>query len=442
MRRPARCGCGGREPRHVYLLATGRNQQLDAFCPKSDPEVRWQRPATSRWRKATKSGPGEVHGAARAGERTAPAERDVRRPFEADIGRARLRGVCRECLPLGAPSARAACPGRKEYCATPSQSHRGVFRRGLAETRPWTRRSRRSVGTRRRTRRRMSATTFRVVACHESRGAMRPMEKRRVSGWSVAARAAPRHAISGGDSAFLLAAPAVFAPVVDRAYHKLHTEGRVVSDVASVAYDVEFVAWTRRRPISGDARRRGRRSPPTTTTPRKYRGAASRRRSRGRDPRPRRLPSRVVGHCPRVAVSHSCARPCAHPPDDGRHFRVRRTGGCRRPCRRWTRSRRSRRLARRMARAAATTTTLALRGRPRVFSQQNVRAKRVIVRGTPIKEDALLDRIGSGSGTPGRTSSTGPRRGGSSRRARNSGPSTRWPSRRPSLPGTRKAPTD
>lgn len=39
-------------------------------------------------------------------------------------------------------------------------------------------------------------------------------------------------------SAFLLAALAVFAPVVDRAYHKLHTEGRVVSDVASVAYDV------------------------------------------------------------------------------------------------------------------------------------------------------------------------------------------------------------
>ena len=39
-------------------------------------------------------------------------------------------------------------------------------------------------------------------------------------------------------SAFLLAALAVFAPAVDRAYHKLHTEGRVVSDVASVAYDV------------------------------------------------------------------------------------------------------------------------------------------------------------------------------------------------------------
>ena len=46
-------------------------------------------------------------------------------------------------------------------------------------------------------------------------------------------------------SAFLLAALAVFAPVVDRAYHKLHTEGRVVSDVASVAYDVGrfTVAW-------------------------------------------------------------------------------------------------------------------------------------------------------------------------------------------------------
>ena len=39
-------------------------------------------------------------------------------------------------------------------------------------------------------------------------------------------------------SAFLLAALAVFAPAVDRTYHKLHTEGRVVSDVASVAYDV------------------------------------------------------------------------------------------------------------------------------------------------------------------------------------------------------------
>ena len=39
-------------------------------------------------------------------------------------------------------------------------------------------------------------------------------------------------------SAFLVAALAVFAPAVDRAYHKLHTEGRVVSDVASVAYDV------------------------------------------------------------------------------------------------------------------------------------------------------------------------------------------------------------
>ena len=46
-------------------------------------------------------------------------------------------------------------------------------------------------------------------------------------------------------SAFLLAALAVFAPAVDRAYHKLHTEGRVVSDVASVAYDVGrfTVAW-------------------------------------------------------------------------------------------------------------------------------------------------------------------------------------------------------
>ena len=39
-------------------------------------------------------------------------------------------------------------------------------------------------------------------------------------------------------SAFLVAALAVFAPAVDRAYHKLNAEGRVVSDVASVAYDV------------------------------------------------------------------------------------------------------------------------------------------------------------------------------------------------------------
>lgn len=50
-------------------------------------------------------------------------------------------------------------------------------------------------------------------------------------------------------SAFLLAALAVFAPAVDRTYHKLHTEGRVVSDVASVAYDVggSPSAGTRRR---------------------------------------------------------------------------------------------------------------------------------------------------------------------------------------------------
>ena len=163
MRRPARCGCGGREPRHVYLFSTKPTARrvLSEVRSGRPLAAAQRRPDGEKQQKADR----ERSTARRAPvERTAPAERDVRRPFEADIGRARLRGVCRECPPprraLG--EARRVPREKRILRDTVAIPPRSLSTRTWRRTRPWTRRSRRRRRrrTRRRTRRRMSGDDF------------------------------------------------------------------------------------------------------------------------------------------------------------------------------------------------------------------------------------------------------------------------------------------
>ena len=297
VRRPARCGCGGREPRHVYLFSTKPTARrvLSEVRSGRPLAAAQRRPDGEKQQKADR----ERSTARRAPvERTAPAERDVRRPFEADIGRARLRGFAENAPSSARPRrGRAACPGRKEYCATPSQSTAESFDEDLAEDASLdpplsseTPSQDTSQDTSQDERRRLFGSSARVTRAE----ARRDRWKNAASPGGLLQRVqlyAPRFPVVS--SAFLLAALAVFAPVVDRAYHKLHTEGRVVSDVASVAYDVGrfTVAWDAtalRLAVTHD-------DEVDDDDAAKISRARRRGGVRGRGPRPRRLAARLAG---------------------------------------------------------------------------------------------------------------------------------------------------
>lgn len=200
-------------------------------------------------------------------------------------------------------------------------------------------------------------------------------------------------------SAFLLAALAVFAPVVDRAYHKLHTEGRVVSDVASVAYDVGrfTVAWDAtalRLAVTHDDEVDARLLDDDDAAKISRRGVAE--AFAGAGPSSSASPPReswaTVPGSPFLIAAHGPVR--IHQMMAG-HFRVR--------------------LNRRLQTSVQTVDEIeaveedgaedGARGGDdddasrfadghEYLVRKNVRAKRVIVRGTLIKEDAFLDRIG------------------------------------------------
>ena len=195
-------------------------------------------------------------------------------------------------------------------------------------------------------------------------------------------------------SAFLLAALAVFAPVVDRAYHKLHTEGRVVSDVASVAYDVGrfTVAWDAtalRLAVTHDDEVDDDDAASARGVAEAFAGggsssSASRGETRGIPPRESWA---TVPGSPFLIAAHGPVR--IHQMMAG-HFRVR--------------------LNRRLQTSVQTVDEIeaveevgaedGARGGDDDDASRfadghaRVRAKRVIVRGTLIKEDAFLDRIG------------------------------------------------
>ena len=162
MRRPARCGCG---PRATTRLAHGSTKPTARRNILSDPDVRRQQGQRRPESEKATSADRERSTARRAPvERTAPTERDVRRPFEAAIGRARLRGGCRECPPPRRALGEARRVPRekrilRDTVAIPPLS---LSTRTWRRTRPWTRRSRRRRRrrTRHRTRRMMSGDDF------------------------------------------------------------------------------------------------------------------------------------------------------------------------------------------------------------------------------------------------------------------------------------------